>query len=203
MVQNTSLFVERITDDIAAPQAGGWNSGLHGTHVFIDAQASLSTSRSSLHRNAYLIALRQEVYMTFIHQHEFRLPLDPVICSNYRSLEPTEDHVWAHRAIIHCADVLTFCYGKYRGNNDEYDSLAEYHDGWARLRPRSFDPIFEKFADIEAGELYPHMWYLSDCHGSRALAMHQNPANVAFHSYGHAALRSGKNPVSGLRSKST
>lgn len=58
-----------------------------------------------------------------------------------------------------------YCYGEHRYNNDDYDTLVEYHRGWQQLRPPSFDPIYDMPADLTLGEIYPELWFLSDCHG--------------------------------------
>ncbi|RFU23792.1 hypothetical protein B7463_g12547, partial [Scytalidium lignicola] len=66
--------------------------------------------------------------------------------------------------VVHCADVLMYCYGEHRYNNDDYDALVEYQRAWQQLRPHSFDPIYDKPANPSLGEIYPELWFLSNCH---------------------------------------
>jgi hypothetical protein len=124
--------------------------------------------------------------LAFIKQRCLQLP--PAYCDPYRSLEPTDDHTWAHRIVIHCADVMTYCYGDQKTKYKDYDSLLEYHRDWYQLRPRSFTPIYIKHPDVDAGEIFPEMMFLSDCHGTSCIK-----SNIIFakplHSNRHAAFR--------------
>jgi hypothetical protein len=82
---------------------------LDGIQVFLNPEAISATTVASLRHVAYLVALRQEILTAFSKQRPFRLPLDP--CHSYRTFEPASDYVWANRLVLHCADVLHYCFG--------------------------------------------------------------------------------------------
>lgn len=149
----------RFYEEIDAPLSGGdWAQ--KGTQVFITAQASGGLD-SSLRRAAFRVAYRQEVHMAFIKQRPFHMPLQ---CHEYRSLEYAEDFTWAYRTIVHCADILQYCYGHGSKTNSDYDMLVQYHEGWENLRPQSFDALYQRGATWNTKQALPEIWYLSDCH---------------------------------------
>jgi hypothetical protein len=84
-------------------------SAIRGIQVFLDPQAISAAAGSGLGHAAYWVALRQEILTAFSKQRPLRLPLQP--CETYRTFEPADDYVWADRLVIHCADVLQYCFG--------------------------------------------------------------------------------------------
>lgn len=162
-------------------------NALRGIKVFLDAQATSAVSGYGLRHAAYWIALRQEIVTAFSKQRTFRLPLGP--CEPYRSFEPADDYVWADRLVIHCADVLQYCYGSDEQTETpshrqfqfasmgvlhpvptvemrtaRYDELVAFEALWAELGPPSFKPIYAREPDRSRGEVFPELWYLNNCH---------------------------------------
>ncbi|KAJ5099319.1 hypothetical protein N7532_006320 [Penicillium argentinense] len=163
-------------------------SALRGIQIFLDAQAMSAVSGFGLRHAAYWIALRQEIITAFSKQRTFRLPLGP--CEPYRSFEPADDYVWADRLVIHCADVLQYCFGSEEEHLPDthtqpqfgssmgilhpvpptdmriarYDELVSFESLWSELGPPSFKPIYTREPDRSRGEVFPELWYLNNCH---------------------------------------
>ncbi|ESZ97486.1 hypothetical protein SBOR_2175 [Sclerotinia borealis F-4128] len=151
----------RFYEEVDAPLIGGeGETAQRVTQGFITAQASGSLD-SSLRRAAFRVAYRQEVHMAFVRQRSFHMPLQ---CHEYRSFEYADDYTWAYRTIVHCADILQYCYGSGSKTNSDYDMLVQYHEAWEKLRPQSFDALYERGAAVNTRQAFPEIWYVSDCH---------------------------------------
>lgn len=160
-------------------------SALRGIQIFLDAQATSAVVGYGLRHATYWIALRQEITTAFSKQRTFRLPLG--LCEPYRSFEPADDYVWADRLVIHCADVLQYCYGseeddlsgdRYLSSSmgmfrqapgidtriARYEELLAFENLWTELGPPSFKPIYSREPDRSRGEVFPELWYLNNCH---------------------------------------
>jgi hypothetical protein len=92
---------------------------------------------------------------------------------------------------VHCSDVLTFCYGPLSQTTSSYDILLQYHQEWTRLRPDSFDPIWESQADEG---VFGELWFLSDCHVTGV--QHWNLAEILLTVYDPRIPRLGPNQKS-------
>ncbi|OQE14682.1 hypothetical protein PENFLA_c036G00110 [Penicillium flavigenum] len=143
-------------------------SALRVIQIFLDAQANSAVADQGL------------------CMRTFRLPLGP--CEPYRSFEPADDYVWADRLVIHCADVLQYCYGSegqhLPGDHQfhtsstgiihpfpaserriaRYDELVAFETFWTELSPPSFKPMYAREADRSRGKVFPELWYLNNCH---------------------------------------
>ncbi|CAG8381719.1 unnamed protein product [Penicillium salamii] len=169
-----AAVVLRFYEEVDLPAMGeDTESALRGIQIFLDAQAIPAVSGTGLRHAAYWVALRQEIITAFSKQRPFRLPLGP--CEPYRTFEPADDYVWADRLVIHCADVLQFCFGSEEEENSpfppspesriaRYDTLVSFETLWTELGPSSFNPVYARDPDPARGEVFPELWYLNNCH---------------------------------------
>lgn len=129
----------------------------------------------SLSGAAFWVGLRQEIYSAVMNHEPVRINLVHSLVD--RTVLPTDDYAWANRAIVHCADVLNFCFGDGtqgtmgRGGGLEWwNELDEYNKQWQESLPSSFTPIFYREPAPEKKEAFPEVWYQSACHGSCPLS---------------------------------
>ncbi|KAJ5149099.1 hypothetical protein N7448_000677 [Penicillium atrosanguineum] len=182
-----AAVILRFYEEVDLPPMGeDIGNALRGIKIFLDAQATTAVSGSGLRHAAYWIALRQEIVTAFSKQRTFRLPLGP--CEPYRSFEPADDYVWADRLVIHCADVLQYCFGSDEETSrsgqiqfapsmgglhptpmaemkvTRYDELVAFETLWEKLGPPNFKPIYAREPDRARGKVFPELWYLNNCH---------------------------------------
>ncbi|KAJ5520479.1 hypothetical protein N7463_000932 [Penicillium fimorum] len=171
-----AAVILRFYEEVDLPSVGeDTESALRGIQIFLDAQAIPAVSGTGLRHAAYWVALRQEIITAFSKQRPFRLPLGP--CEPYRSFEPADDYTWADRIVIHCADVLQFCFGSEEKPQPHdqpfpspesriarYDALIAFETLWTELGPASFNPVYARDPDPARGEVFPELWYLNNCH---------------------------------------
>ena len=93
------------------------------------------------------------------------LPLD--IFAAQRSFEEADDTVWTRRLILHCADVLEFCFGDGdatgKARAARWAELKGFEDLWEYYKPESFVPITTKEPEPENGQFFPLIWYRTHC----------------------------------------
>ncbi|OKL55466.1 hypothetical protein UA08_09322 [Talaromyces atroroseus] len=154
-----AAVILRFYEEVDVPFIDDDNeNGLRGIRVFLHPEDISPTTDRSLRHAAYWIALRQEILTAFSKQRPFRLPLEP--CKHYRTFDPADDYVWANRLVLHCADVLHYCFGaeKEMTNRDP----MEYTPGILLAMERTDTPTkpsdtepsdrLEKYDDLVAFE---------------------------------------------------
>lgn len=142
----------------------------HGAAAGDAAGGSRYLTPGSLSGAAFWVGLRQEIYSAVMNQEPVRINLVHSLVD--RTLLSTDDFGWANRAVVHCADVLNFCFGEggqgsmgRAGGIEWWTELDEYNRRWTDSLPASFTPIFYRDPDGEREEVFPEIWYQSACHG--------------------------------------
>ncbi|KAF7563417.1 hypothetical protein G7046_g739 [Stylonectria norvegica] len=114
---------------------------------------------SNLRKAAFWVGLRQEVTMAIASQRSIKISLGH--CFIDQTFTEADDDMWANRIIVHCANVVKFCFGNGDHKTGEYQTLKDYDDGWLRSRPASFLPLSFIQADPSRGEVFPQILYLN------------------------------------------
>lgn len=166
-----ATIILRVWEEMEVKHSGvDAHSYLLGIQAFVHhaAAGSRYLMPGSLSGAAFWVGLRQEIYSAVMNQEPVRINLVNSIVD--RTLHPTDDFGWANRAVVHCADVLNFCFGDgaqgslgRAGSVEWWTELDEYNRRWTEGLPASFTPIFHREPDSE--EVFPEIWYQSACHG--------------------------------------
>ncbi|KAI9150733.1 hypothetical protein HJFPF1_10509 [Paramyrothecium foliicola] len=149
----------RTLEELDVPLLGTDHEGhLLGIQLFMNT-ANSSTAPSTLRQASFWIGLRQEIYMSFVGQRPVKIKLDHGFID--RSLSPAGDDTWANRIIVHCAEVVNYCFGNGDRSMARYQELLDYDEAWLRARPVSWVPIAYSGPDETLGEVCPHIIYLN------------------------------------------
>ncbi|KAL4921347.1 hypothetical protein BDW62DRAFT_174487 [Aspergillus aurantiobrunneus] len=157
-----------VTSEISTSPAEVYNSPSASTVASVLPLES-RWYMSSLRQAAFWVAFRQEVYSAFLKQRPFNMSLSR--CDVFRSSTPGEDALWTARLVIFCADVLEFSYGNTAhpppqdtSPRERWTQLKALSEKWVDLLPSSFEPIYFRQADIQKGEVFPEICYLTNIH---------------------------------------
>jgi hypothetical protein len=150
---------------LIASEAPTLNSQGHllGLQVFVNARNPYLDGGMS--EAAFWVGLRQEIYSAMMKHETVQLTLEGHIVD--RSLGPASDYNWANRAIVHCADVLNYCFGEARTSTTSkaiWKQLRDYNENWQQSKPQGFIPTFFEHADKHNGRAFPQIWYIQPCH---------------------------------------
>ncbi|TDZ38813.1 hypothetical protein C8035_v006572 [Colletotrichum spinosum] len=163
-VSDENLFaatiILRVLEEIDVNTLGQDTHGhLLGIHAFVNA-GDRFLMPGTLTAACFWAGLRQEIYSAVINQQVVRMNLGHAVVD--RSTGPGDDFVWANRAIVHCADVLNFCFGTEAGSVLRWGQLEMANREWKNALPASYTPIF--FRDRTEKEAFPEVWYQKACH---------------------------------------
>ncbi|CAK4033557.1 Hypothetical predicted protein [Lecanosticta acicola] len=191
-----STIILRHLEELEVPISGQHPSDQHshllGAQAFIAAQERAAIT-GGLRQAAFWVGLRQEVYVAFVNQR----PALPALehCNVDRSFEAAEDHIWACRIIVQCADILRYCFGDGTASAASYAYLEHQVSQWYDSKPASFNPVF--YRAPEGDEVFPEIWYVGDdlatgiqhYHLARILLSSHNPGIPKLGPGRTAALR--------------
>jgi hypothetical protein len=128
----------------------------------MNAQSSTVAS-TELRKAAFWVGVRQEVTMAFASQRNIKISLTHPFID--QSFSQGSDDVWANRIIVHCANVIEFCFGDGDQKASEYQALRDYDEGWLRSRPASYLPLAYSPADARSGNHFPQIIYMNHAVG--------------------------------------
>ncbi|KAB5545750.1 hypothetical protein GE09DRAFT_1243583 [Coniochaeta sp. 2T2.1] len=164
MVSDENLFaatiILRVLEEMEVKNMGTDNHAYLLSIVAFVKGGNRFLTPGSLSAACFWVGLRQEIYSAMMNHRTVWINLDNGLVD--RSLEPAEDHTWANRAVIHCADVLNFCFGQDAQHAaSRWQELDEYSRRWKNAKPPSFEPLYE---DQSATRAFPEVWLQSSCH---------------------------------------
>lgn len=120
----------------------------------------------SLGHSACLIALRQEIWSAFLHQHPCRLPICPYEAEIIFD-DTANDFIWANRILIWCASLLNFCFRCEPMTHEEkvqrWTKFKSFEEQWNTRKPYSFRPIYYEDSDPSSGTFFPRIWHINSC----------------------------------------
>lgn len=157
----TAIVILRYVEELDVPVSPpGPESHLVGTRVFLGAQGENPHEMGPLRLAAFWVALRQEIYMAFVHSR----PVHPnfALAEMAAMIHPDDNGSgFANRIIIHCANCLRYCYGSGERSVATWRDLCEYQNRWWRERPWYFRPVWAGTKSDTAG-FFPYEMYLND-----------------------------------------
>lgn len=137
----TSLILLRAMEEVDMPiSSPSPEFHLMGTRVFLEAQKT-SCNFTGLRLASFWVALRQEIYMAFIHARPVHADFELNNIDWLSTPDVTGCNV-ANRIIIHCAACLRYCYGSQEGTVADWDELQGHLQQWWDERPWYYSPLY-------------------------------------------------------------
>ncbi|CAK7244173.1 MAG: hypothetical protein STHCBS139747_005708 [Sporothrix thermara] len=160
-----ATIILRVWEEMEFKHTGFDSQGyLLGIHAFVHGHGH-KIAPNTLSAAAFWVGLRQEIYTATVNQQPVKAPLQLSLADGARGLGPAEDHDWANRAVIHCVDVLNFCFGDSTSSSSprfSWEALNAWNKQWTALLPATFSPTF--FRERGPGEAFPEIWHHTSWH---------------------------------------
>ncbi len=116
----------------------------------------------SLGAAAFWVGLRQDIYLAVMKREPVRLRLVPSLIDELGPFGEADDCSRANRAVVHCAEVLSHCFGPESVSVTQWRELCWWNDEWSRRLPDSYAEVYKDSDGIKA---FPEIWYRQSCHG--------------------------------------
>ncbi|KAK4130371.1 hypothetical protein BT67DRAFT_391309 [Trichocladium antarcticum] len=161
-----AAIILQVVEEINAgdiPADADDSGHLMGMYGFVNSR---SLEPESIRAASFWVGLRQEIYIAVRKGQQVGMNLAYQLVD--RSLGTTDDYTWANRAVVHCADVLNFCFGSDRGQLRRWNELDGWNQDWTNGRPDSFDPIFRQ---DQGSAPFPEIWYHRSCQGRSVIGV--------------------------------
>ncbi|EME87781.1 uncharacterized protein MYCFIDRAFT_27078, partial [Pseudocercospora fijiensis CIRAD86] len=113
ILRHLEVYEVPLSGQVPADQ----HSHLLGAQAVIAAQERAAIT-GGLRQAAFWVVLRQEVYVAFVNQRSILPALEHRNID--RSFEAAEEHIWACRMVVLCADTIRFCF------SDTPQTIANY-----------------------------------------------------------------------------
>ena len=110
---------------------------------------------------SFWVGLRQEIYSAVMTSETLHISLQNDLTNE--TVSETDDYTWANRAVIHCANVLNFCFGDAAVRTEaRWRQLSQDGKNWEEKLPASCKPYFVGNDDTK---VFPDIWYRESCAG--------------------------------------
>ncbi|KAK3360406.1 hypothetical protein B0T25DRAFT_565304 [Lasiosphaeria hispida] len=155
-----ATIIQRVWEEMEVVIMGQDHQGyMLSIHRFVE---NGRLTPGSLSAAAFWIGLRQEIYIAVMSCEKVRVRLVPSLID--QSFSDASDYMWANRAVVHCAEVLNFCFGdEYRSATRpaRWSELDAWNKQWSSNLPPYCAPIFN---DKDSDSRFPEIWYHKSCH---------------------------------------
>ncbi|KAM7183063.1 hypothetical protein V8F20_012758 [Naviculisporaceae sp. PSN 640] len=158
-----ATVILRVMAELEATDKGGQLDGhfLSGLRLCVQNQRTILKS-GSLGAAAYWVGLRQEIYNAIANHEQVSMLKEDVLPDIIKhSMSSADDYTWANRAVVHCAEVLNYCFDQpHRKLRHRWEELMRWNRDWTRGTVANFSPIYEA-PDTTP---FPEIWYTQSCH---------------------------------------